>query len=71
MVSAACGPARPAAVEQIAALANVLVIRGPGDPGLAAFSLGAALAADEFALVTRDPRQQVVPRARFVPGRMP
>ena len=71
VVSAACGPASAPAVEQIAALANVVVIRGPGDPGLAGFPPGAALAADEFALVARDPGQQAVPRARFVPGRMP
>ncbi len=71
VVSAACDAASAPAVERIAALANVLVIRGPGDPGLAGFPLGAALAADEFALVAGGPRQQVVPRARFVPGRMP
>ena len=71
VVSAACGAGTGPAVEQIAALANVVVIRGPGDPGLAGFPLGAALAADEFALVARGPQQQVVPRARFVPGRMP
>ena len=71
VVSAACGAAPAPAVERIAALANVLLIRGPGDPGLAGFPLGAALAADEFSLVVRGPQQQVVPRARFVPGRMP
>ena len=68
VVSAACGAGSVPAVEQIAALANVVVIRGPGDPGLAGFPLGAALAADEFALLARGPGQQVVPRARFVPG---
>ena len=71
VVSAACDATSAPAVERIAALASVLVIRGPGDPGLAGFPLGAALAGDEFALVTGGPRQQVVPRARFVPGRMP
>ena len=71
VVSASCGPASAPAVQQIAALANVLVIRGPGDPGLAGFPLGAALAGDEFALMVRAPQQQVVPRARFVPGAMP
>lgn len=62
----------PAAAGQIAALANVVVIRGPGDPGLAGIPLdgelpGTVLAGDEFALVVRDP-PQVVPRGRFVPG---
>ena len=71
VVSAACGAASVPAVEQIAALASVVVIRGPGDPGLARFPLGAGLGADEFALVARGPQPQVVPRARFVPGRMP
>jgi hypothetical protein len=78
--------------RQIAALANVLVIHGPGDPGLAAGELagtglagsglagtglagdslaGIALASDEFALVVKGPERQVLPRARFVPGRIP
>ena len=61
MVSAACGPASAPAVEQIAALANVLVIRGPGDPGLAGIPPGTALAADEFALLTQDPRGRRCP----------
>jgi hypothetical protein len=75
------GPAPAAtAAGRIAALANVVVIRGPGDPGLAGIPLdgelpgtalaGTTLAGDEFALVVRDP-QQVVPRARFAPGRFP
>ncbi len=66
-------PASTQAAGRAAALANVVVIRGPGDPGLAGIALdgelpGPALASDEFALVVRDP-QQVVPRGRFVPGR--
>jgi hypothetical protein len=66
------GPAAQAA-GQIAALANVVVVRGPGDPGLAGIALdgelpGSALAGDEFALLVRDP-PQVVPRGQFVPGR--
>ncbi len=71
VVSAACGAAPAPAVEQIAALANVVVICGPGNPGLAGCPGGAALAAGEFALVARGPHPHVVPRARFVPGRMP
>ncbi len=78
------GPAQ--AAGQIAALANVLVILGPGNPALAGISLdgdlpgagphgagphGTGLAAGEFALVIKGPERQVVPRARFVPGRMP
>jgi len=59
------------AAGQIAALANVLVIRGPGDPGLDDVPLGVPLASDEFALVVKGPERQVVPRGRFVPGRMP
>jgi hypothetical protein len=59
------------AAGQIAALANVLVIRGPGDPGLDDVPLGVPLASDEFALVVKGPQRQVVPRGRFVPGRMP
>ena len=68
------------AAGQLAALTNVLVIRGPadtslagGDPAatvLAGTSLdGTVLAADQFTLVIRSPQQQV-PRGRFVPGRM-
>ncbi len=71
VISAACGGAPAPAVEQIAALASVVVIHGPGNPGLAGCPGGAALAAGEFALVTRGPHPHVVPRARFVPGRMP
>jgi hypothetical protein len=64
------GPA--AAASQIAALASVLVIRGPGDPGLDDVPLGGVpLAGDEFALVVKGPEPQVVPRGRFVPGRIP
>ncbi len=68
------------AAGQLAALANVLVIRGPadttlagGDPAatvLAGTPLdGTVLAGDQFTLVIRSPRQQVA-RGRFVPGRM-
>jgi hypothetical protein len=61
-----------AAASQIAALADVLVIRGPGDPGLDDVPLGGVpLAGDEFALVVKGPEPQVVPRGRFVPGRIP
>ena len=56
---------------QIAGLANVLLIRGPGDPGLEDVPLGLPLASDEFTLVVRGPERQVVPRGRFVPGRVP
>ncbi|HEY5354961.1 MAG TPA: hypothetical protein VIK57_21155 [Streptosporangiaceae bacterium] len=73
------GPAQ--ATGQIAALANVLVISGPGDPVLSGLPLaesalagaartGTALADGEFALVVRGPGRQVLPRGRFVPGRM-
>ena len=65
---------------QLAALANVLVIRGPAgtsqagaDPAatvLAGTTLaGTVLTGDQFTLVIRSPQQQV-PRGRFVPGRM-
>lgn len=68
------------AAGQLAALANVLVIRGPadtslagGDPAatvLAGTTLdGTVLAGDQFTLVIRSPPQQV-PRGRFVPGRV-
>jgi hypothetical protein len=68
------------AAGQLAALTNVLLIRGPadtslagGDPAatvLAGTTLdGTVLAGDQFALVIRSPDQQV-PRGRFVPGRM-
>jgi hypothetical protein len=67
------------AAGQLAALANVLVIRGPadtslaGDPAatvLAGTTLdGTVLAGDQFTLVIRSPQQQV-PLGRFVPGRM-
>ena len=64
------GPA--AAARQIAARASVLVIRGPGDPGLDDVPLdGVPLAGDEFALVVKGPEPQVVRRGRFVPGRIP
>ena len=64
------GPA--AAARQIAARASVLVIRGPGDPGLDDVPLGGVpLAGDEFALVVRGPEPPVVRRGRFVPGRIP
>jgi hypothetical protein len=75
----------PQAAGQLAALANVLVIRGPAgaspagadlagaDPAatvLAGTTLaGAVLAGDQFALVIRSPEQQV-PQGRFVAGRM-
>lgn len=77
VVSAVPSPTPARAAGQIAALANVLVIHGPGDPGLAGGGpdgdglAGIALAGDEFALVVRGPERQVVPRARFVPGRIP
>jgi hypothetical protein len=77
VVSAGPSPTPARAVGQIAALANVLVIHGPGEPGLAGSEpagdglAGIALAGDEFALVVRGPERQVVPRARFVPGRIP
>ena len=69
------------AAGQLAALTNVLVIRGPADTSLAggdpaATALagttldGTVLARDQFTLVIRSPEQQV-PRGRFVPGRMP
>ncbi len=68
------------AAGQLAALTNVLLIRGPadtslpgGDPAatvLAGTTLdGTVLAGDQFTLVIRSPGQQV-PRGRFVPGRM-
>jgi hypothetical protein len=68
------------AAGQLAALANVLVIRGPadtslagGDPAatvLAGTTLdGTVLARDQFTLVIRSPQQQVA-RGRFVAGRM-
>ena len=60
-----------AAAGQIAAQANVLVIQGPGDPGLDDVPPGVPLDSDEFALVVKGPERQVVPRARFVPGRIP
>jgi hypothetical protein len=64
------GPA--AAARQIAALASVLVIRGPGDPGLDDVPLGGVpLASDEFAVAVKGPEPQVVRRGRFVPGRIP
>jgi hypothetical protein len=67
------------AAGQLAALANVLVIRGPadtalagGDPAatvLAGTTLdGTVLAGDQFTLVIRSLGQQV-PQGRFVPGR--
>jgi hypothetical protein len=87
VVSTVPSPTPAPGAGQIAALANVLVIHGPGDPGLAAGELagsepagsephgdslaGIALASDEFALVVKDPERRVVPRARFVPGRVP
>lgn len=68
------------AAGQLAALTNVLVIRGPAgaspagaDPAatvLAGTTLaGTVLAGDQFALVIRSPEQQV-PQGRFVAGRM-
>ena len=68
------------AAGQLAALANVMVIRGPadtslagGDPAatvLAGTTLdGTVLAWDQFTLVIRSPQQQVA-RGRFVPGRL-
>ncbi len=68
------------AAGQLAALTNVLVIRGPADTSLAGADPaatvlagttldGTVLAGDQFALVIRSPEQQV-PRGRFVPGRM-
>jgi hypothetical protein len=72
VVSPVVGRAGPApAAGQIAALANVVMIRGPGDPGLADLPVEGALASDEFALLVRGPERQVVPRGRFVPGRLP
>jgi hypothetical protein len=56
---------------QIAGLANVLLIRGPGDPGLEDVPLDSPLASDEFTLVVKSPERQVVPRGRFVPGWVP
>jgi hypothetical protein len=74
------------AAGQLAALANVLVIRGPADTSLAGGDPAATvlagtalagttldrivLAGDQFTLVIRSPQQQV-PLGRFVPGRMP
>jgi hypothetical protein len=73
------------AAGQLAALANVLVIRGPADTSLAGGDPAATvlagtvlagtppdrtvLARDQFTLVIRSPQQQV-PLGRFVPGRM-
>jgi hypothetical protein len=73
------------AAGQLAALANVLVIRGPADTSLAGGGPAATvlagtvlagttldrtvLARDQFTLVIRRPQQQV-PLGRFVPGRM-
>jgi hypothetical protein len=77
VVSTVPRPTSAGAAGQIAALANVLVIHGPGDPGLAGSEpdgdglAGIALAREEFAVVVRGPERQVVPRARFVPGRIP
>jgi hypothetical protein len=87
VVSTVPSPTPAPGARQVAALANVLVIHGPGDPGLAAGELagselagselagdslaGIALASDEFALVVKGPERQVLPRARFVPGRIP
>jgi hypothetical protein len=67
------------AAGQLAALANVLVIRGPADTSLAGADPAASvlagttldrtvLAGDQFALVIRSPQHQV-PRGRFVAGR--
>lgn len=67
VLAAASAPA----AGQLAALANVVLIHGPADPGLAEIPLDAALAGDEFALVVKAPERQVMPRGRFVPGRMP
>ena len=69
----------PEVAGQLAALVNVLVVRGPADTSLAGADPAAAvlagttldgtvLAGDEFALVIRSPEAQV-PRGRFVPGR--
>ena len=68
--SSPAGPGPARATGQIAALANVLVTSGPGDPVLAGFPC-AALAEEEFALVVRGPRRQVLPRGRFVRGSKP
>lgn len=73
------------AAGQLAALANVLVIRGPADTSLAGGDPAATvlagtvlagttldrivLARDQFTLIIRSPQQQV-PLGRFVPGRM-
>jgi hypothetical protein len=68
------------AAGQLAALANVLVVRGPAGTSLAGTDpaatvlagttlAGTVLAGDQFTLVTRSPQQQV-PRGRFVAGRM-
>jgi hypothetical protein len=68
------------AAGRLAALANVLLIRGPADTALAGADPAAAvlagttldgtvLAGDQFALVIRSQEQQV-PRGRFVPGRI-
>jgi hypothetical protein len=68
------------AAGRLAALANVLLIRGPADTSLAGADPAAAvlagttldgtvLAGDQFALVIRSQEQQV-PRGRFVPGRI-
>ncbi len=68
------------AAGRLAALTNVLLIRGPADTSLAGADPAAAvlagttldgtvLAGDQFALVIRSQEQQV-PRGRFVPGRI-
>jgi hypothetical protein len=75
--SPAASPGPAQATGQIAALANVLVISGPGDPVLSGLPLADTALADtpladgEFTLVVRGPERQVLPRGRFVPGRMP
>lgn len=71
VVDAVPSPASARATGQIAALAGVQVALGPGDPGLADGPLSMPLAGDEFTLVVKGPERQMVPRARFVPGRMP
>jgi hypothetical protein len=68
------------AAGRLAAIANVLLIRGPADTSLAGADPAAAvlagttldgtvLAGDQFALVIRSQEQQV-PRGRFAPGRI-